>query len=178
MARYFEPRTARPRRRRALLAPAGNRPAHPLSRHGPAAHHRRRRAPRGHGRFPRHHRAEARGTRDLGVAFPMAVARRARARLHLERRSRRQGAVHQPCRARHRPGPGDRHSLGSRRPPEQQDRIQRALDACIRGEGSEYEVSAPRGDGSLRWYSCVLGRSAGTGKPRAVGSPAISPRRS
>ncbi len=30
-------------------------------------------------------------------------------------------------------------------PPEQQDRIQRALDACIRGEGSEYEVSAPRG---------------------------------
>jgi PAS domain S-box-containing protein len=48
--------------------------------------------------------------------------------------------------------------LGADVPPEQQDRIQRALESCInRGEGTEYEVSAPRSDGSLRWYSCVLG---------------------
>lgn len=48
--------------------------------------------------------------------------------------------------------------LGSDVPPEQQDRIQRALDACItRGESTEYEVSAPRADGSMRSYWCVLG---------------------
>jgi len=48
--------------------------------------------------------------------------------------------------------------LGADATPEDQGKIRRALEDCItRGESSEYEVSALRADGNLRWYSSVLG---------------------
>lgn len=48
--------------------------------------------------------------------------------------------------------------LGADVPDDQQHRIRRALDACVnRGESTEYEVSVPKPDGSMRSYSCVLG---------------------
>ena len=48
--------------------------------------------------------------------------------------------------------------LGAGVPPEEHEKIQRALQDCItKGESTAYEVPTSTADGGLRWYSTVLG---------------------
>lgn len=48
--------------------------------------------------------------------------------------------------------------LGAGVPPEEHEKIRRALDDCIlRGEPTSYEIPTAAPDGGIRWYSSVLG---------------------